>query len=185
MIRSVRYAEKLVEGLMALDLIIMVALVFSNVVARYGFGSGFAGAEELARLLFVWMVFLGAILGLRRRAHLGVELVQQRLPRWARRGSAILSHLLILYALWLFLAGSWNQTAIGMNTRSTVLHYPNAIMSSAGLVCAASMMLMVLANLWAILANHPDAMVPGEAQQDGLKAEVPAAARTTRQEFAK
>lgn len=154
--------EGVTEGLMAIDLTIMVGLVFSNAVARYGFGSGFAGAEELARLLFVWMIFLGAILALRRRGHLGVELVQQRLPRPVRRASAIISHLLILYALWLFMYGSWKQTVIGMSTYSTVLHYPNAIMASAGLVCAVAMSLTILSNLFAILANDPRAAIPGE-----------------------
>jgi TRAP-type transport system small permease protein len=71
----VRAAERSVEALMALDLALIVVLVFSNVVGRYGFGSGFAGAEEVSRLLFVWLVFLGAILALRRRAHPGAELV--------------------------------------------------------------------------------------------------------------
>ncbi len=162
MAQPAHFAEKLVEGLMALDLTIMVGLVFSNVVARYGFGSGFAGAEELARLLFVWMIFLGAILGLRSRSHLGVELVQQHLPRWARRICAVVSHLLILYALWLFLLGSWTQTVIGLHIESTVLHYPNAIMAAAGLVCALSMALMVLVNLWNVMTDHPDARIPGE-----------------------
>jgi len=158
----VKHLERTVEGLMALDLALMVLLVFSNVVGRYGLGTGFAGGEEVARLLFVWLVFLGAILALRRRAHLGVELVQARLPRWARRSCAVVTHLLTLYALWLFLAGSWTQTRIGLHTYSTVLHYPTAFMASSGVVCAASMLIIVAANLLRILMNHPLATVPGE-----------------------
>ena len=116
----VRIAERIVEALMALDLAAIVVLVFSNVVGRYGFGAGFAGAEEVSRLLFVWLVFLGAVLALRRRAHLGVELLQARLPRPLRRACAVVTHVLVLYALWLFLAGSWTQTQIGLHTFSTV-----------------------------------------------------------------
>jgi TRAP-type C4-dicarboxylate transport system permease small subunit len=159
----VRAAERCVEALMAIDLALIVILVFSNVVGRYGFGSGFAGAEEVSRLLFVWLVFLGAVLALRRRAHLGVELLQARLPRPLRRACAILTHVLMLYALWLFLAGSWTQTQIGLHTFSTVLHYPNAFMAASGLVCAASMMLIVFTNLLAIVFDRPTAMVPGDA----------------------
>jgi TRAP-type C4-dicarboxylate transport system permease small subunit len=159
----VRAAERCVEALMAVDLALIVILVFSNVVGRYGFGSGFAGAEEVSRLLFVWLVFLGAVLALRRRAHLGVELLQARLPRPLRRACAILTHVLMLYALWLFLAGSWTQTQIGLHTFSTVLHYPNAFMAASGLVCAASMMLIVFTNLLAIVFDRPGAVVPGDA----------------------
>ena len=154
--------ERLVEKLMALALALIVLLIFSNVVGRYVFGTSFAGAEELSRLLFVWLVFLGAILALRRRAHLGVELVQARLPRWARKSCAVITHLLTLYALWLFLDGSWTQTQIGLHVYSTVLHFPNALIASAGLVCAASMMLIVTNNLLRIVTNHPDAAMPGD-----------------------
>jgi TRAP-type C4-dicarboxylate transport system permease small subunit len=155
--------ERVVEWLMALALTIMVVLVFGNVVLRYAFNSGIAAAEELARLMFVWLIFLGAILGLRHHAHLGVELVQARLPRGLRRLCAIISHVLILYALVLFLYGSWSQTLIGLSTYSTVLRYPTAFMASAGLLCAASMIVIVAANLWRIVRGSPDAMVPGDA----------------------
>lgn len=162
--RWIPRAERLVEWLMALALAVMVLLVFGNVVLRYVFNSGIAWAEEISRLMFVWMIFLGAVLALRQHAHLGVELLQAKLPLWARRASAVLSHLLMLYGLWLFLYGSWTQTVIGMSTYSTVLRYPNAFMASAGLICAASMMLIVGLNLWRIVRRHPKAMVPGDAK---------------------
>jgi TRAP-type C4-dicarboxylate transport system permease small subunit len=155
--------ERLVEWLMALALAIMVTLVFGNVVLRYVFNTGIAWAEEMARLMFVWLIFLGAILALCQHAHLGVEMLQAKLPRPLRRACAIVSHLLMLYGLWLFLYGSWTQTVIGFGTYSTVLRYPTAFMASAGLVCAASMMLIVAVNLWRIVRRDPRAMVPGDA----------------------
>lgn len=162
MIVNMLVIERLVEKLMALALGLIVVLIFSNVVGRYVGGASFAGAEELSRLLFVWMVFLGAILTLRRRAHLAVELVQARLPRPARKVCAVITHVLILYALYLFFDGSWTQTVIGMTTYSTVLHYPNALVASSGLVCSASMMLIIGSNLIKILINHPDATMAGD-----------------------
>lgn len=155
-------AERIVEWLMALALAIMVALVFGNVVLRYVFNSGIAWAEEVSRLMFVWLIFLGGILALRQHAHLGIELVQARLPRPWRRSCAVLSHLLMLYGLWLFLYGSWTQTVIGLSTYSTVLRYPNAFMASAGVVCAGSMLAIVALNLWRIVRNDARAVVPGE-----------------------
>ncbi|OWW20966.1 TRAP transporter small permease [Noviherbaspirillum denitrificans] len=153
--------ERTVEILMALALAIMAGCVFGNVVLRYAFNTGIAAAEEIARLMFVWLIFLGAILATRRHAHLGVEMLQAALPPSARKVCAVASHLLILYALWLFLHGSWTQTVIGMNIRSTVLGYPTALMAAAGLLCAATMMLIVANNLLLILTGHPAAVVPG------------------------
>ena len=54
--------------LMAISLGVMAVAVFVNVVLRYGFGSGVAASEELSRLLFVWMVFIGATDDARFRA---------------------------------------------------------------------------------------------------------------------
>lgn len=153
--------EHLVEWLMALALAIMVTLVFGNVVLRYVFNTGIAWAEEMARLMFVWLIFLGAVLALRQHAHLGVEMLQAKLPPAVRRVCAIISHVLILYGLFLFLYGSWKQTLIGLDTYSTVLRYPTALMASAGLVCSASMILIVAVNLWRILRHDSRAMVPG------------------------
>jgi TRAP-type C4-dicarboxylate transport system permease small subunit len=155
-------AERSVEWLMVIALALIVVLVFSNVVARYGFGSGFAGAEELSLLLFLWLVFLGSVLALRQHAHLGMELLQALLPRPLRRACAVVTHLLTLYVLWLFFAGSWTQTVIGLHTYSTVLHFPNALKAASGLFCAGSMLLIVGLNLVRIVINSPDARVPGD-----------------------
>jgi TRAP-type C4-dicarboxylate transport system permease small subunit len=72
----------------------------------------------------------------------------------------------MLYALWLFLYGSWNQTVIGLDTYSTVLRFPNAFMASAGLLCAASMTAIVAVNLVRILAGSDKAVVPGDIPAD-------------------
>ena len=58
-----------IENLMALCLGVMALAVFINVVLRYGFGTGISASEELSRLLFVWMVFIGAAAAYPRGEH--------------------------------------------------------------------------------------------------------------------
>jgi TRAP-type transport system small permease protein len=161
--RFLASAERLVEFLMGLALTVMVVLIFGNVVLRYVFNTGIAWAEEIARLMFVWMIFLGAIIAMRKHAHIGVEMLQERLPRPARLACAIVSHLLMIYGLWLFASGSWTQTIIGLDTYSTVLGYPTALMAGAGLLCAVSMIVIVAVNLLRILSGHAQAYVAGES----------------------
>jgi len=156
--------EKITEWMMAAMLAVMVALIFGNVVLRYAFNSGIVAAEEISRLMFVWLVFLGATLALRRQQHLGLELLQARLPFKARRACAVVAHLLMLYALWLFIEGSWIQLLIGLETRSTVLRFPMAFYAAAGFFPAIAMALTVLVNLWRILSGQPDARIPGDPQ---------------------
>lgn len=100
----------------ALLLAIMVILVFGNVVLRYAFNSGITVSEELSRWAFVWLVFLGALVGLRERAHLGVDTLVKALPAWGKRACYVLSHVLMIYATWLLLQGSWQQMRINWDT---------------------------------------------------------------------
>src|SRR5688500_13532205 len=79
--------EKLVDQicrlftfLMVVCLALMVVMVFGNVVLRYVFNSGLTVSEELSRWLFVWMTFLGAVVAMRKHAHLGTDMLVARLP---------------------------------------------------------------------------------------------------------
>ena len=65
--------------LMAAALAIMVVLVFTNVVMRYAFSSGITISEELSRWLFVWLTFMGAVVALNDKAHLGTDTLVSRL----------------------------------------------------------------------------------------------------------
>lgn len=104
---------------MVAALVLMVVLVFGNVVLRYGFNSGITVSEELSRMLFVWLTFVSAIVALRERAHLGVDTLVRKLPRAGRKACLVLSLVLMIYATWLFLTGSWQQTMISINVKAT------------------------------------------------------------------
>jgi TRAP-type C4-dicarboxylate transport system permease small subunit len=58
----------------------MVVVVAAQVLLRYAFNSSLDWAEDVARLLFVWTIFLAIPLGVRGGVHIGVNLLVQRLP---------------------------------------------------------------------------------------------------------
>lgn len=63
-------------------LVVMVAVTLASTLIRFlvpGMG-GIYWAEEVTRYTSVWMVFLGAALGLRYGVHLHVDLIVARLP---------------------------------------------------------------------------------------------------------
>ena len=80
-----RACVRVLEILIVVCLAVMAVLVFGNVVLRYAFDSGIAVSEELSRLLFVWLIFLGAILASVQHAHIGFDALMQRLPVAARK----------------------------------------------------------------------------------------------------
>ena len=135
------------EWLMVAALGLMVVLVFGNVVLRYGFNSGITVSEELSRWLFVWMTFLGAIVALHERGHLGTDMLVGRLGPRGKRACLGLGQLLMLYVSWLLLKGSWQQSVINAEVEAPVTGWPMAIVYAAGVVFAVSTMVILLRDL--------------------------------------
>jgi TRAP-type C4-dicarboxylate transport system permease small subunit len=61
-------------------LLIITGVLFVNSMARYFAGIAFIGGEELARLLMVWLTFLGSYLLVRIQGHVTVDILPQVMP---------------------------------------------------------------------------------------------------------
>jgi TRAP-type transport system small permease protein len=139
---------KALEFLIALALAAMVVLVFGNVVLRYAFDSGITMSEELARWLFVWLTFLGAIVALNDNAHLGSDVLTSRLGPTAQRVCRCVALLAMLGINALLLQGSWQQAVINANTAAPVSGLPVAIFYASGVVFAVAATVILLRDLW-------------------------------------
>ena len=81
----------------------MVAVVAVQVLLRYATNFSLGWADELARLTFVWTMFLAIPLGIRAGVHIGMEILTARLPgpvqgALARIMAAIAAALMVLVA---------------------------------------------------------------------------------------
>ena len=126
----------------------MVVLVFGNVVLRYVANSGITVSEELSRWFFVWMTFLGAVVGLQERAHLGTDLLIGRLGRSGKRACLLVSQLLMLWVTWLIFQGSLAQTRISWEVQAPVSELSMAWLSGVGVVFAVLTAPILLLDLW-------------------------------------
>lgn len=137
------------ETLLALCLAGMVIAVFANVVLRYGFNSGINASEELSRLLFVWMVFLGGTLAYPAGQHMAftslVGLLRDKPRAFALATLAIRG--LVLLACVLLARGAWQQVIVGLDSHSVVLNYPMALLPLPALLSSAAIGLMVLIEI--------------------------------------
>lgn len=100
------------KAAIALLMALMVVLVFGNVVMRYALNSGITMSEELSRLAFVWMIFLGAALALRDHAHIGIDTLIRALPARAAKAAVLLGYLLMLVACLLLIQGGLEQAML-------------------------------------------------------------------------
>lgn len=88
----------------------MAGLVIAQVVSRYALAHSIDWAEEVARLAFVWAMFLAIPHGIRSGIHVGIDVVVIRLPEaWQEalfRLAAVLGGILMA----VILAYSWEVT---------------------------------------------------------------------------
>lgn len=137
---------KAVEALLVALLAVMVVMVFGNVVLRYAFDSGIIISEELARFLFVWVTFLGAVVVFHQRGHLGMTMVVEALPPPLRRLCLIVSDLLIVACALMFLKGAWQQTMLNLENVAPVSNLPLAWVYGSGVVSAVGIALLAAAS---------------------------------------
>lgn len=104
---------RLEENFVAALLAIITIVAFIQVIARYGFNTGWGGALEFQRILFAWLILFGMSYGVKIGSHLGVDAFIRLLPpgpfRWvALFGAAcvLLYSLILLNAAWLNLLGA-------------------------------------------------------------------------------
>jgi TRAP-type transport system small permease protein len=146
--------QRLANLVMATCLATMAIGVFINVVLRYGFGSGLPASEELSRLLFVWMVFIGAIAAYPAGEHMAFTslLAALRRNRLVFGCLTVAIRLLVVTASAVIAWGAWQQVVVGLGSKSVVLGYPTALLPLPVLLCGAAICTMAL---WELVRNKP------------------------------
>ena len=108
------------EVIMVLCMAVMFVMVFGNVMLRLFANTGIDLSEEIPRFAFVWMTFLGAVVGMRRHAHLGVDIVVQALPVLGRKACWGISQAIMLVCSGYIFYGTWLQHEIIRDNASPV-----------------------------------------------------------------
>ena len=78
MLKRLDYTEEYI----AVFLIVILGLLLSSqIILRYVFEVGFIWIEEIARVIFIWVIFLGSVVGVRRNLHFKVTAGIKVLPK--------------------------------------------------------------------------------------------------------
>lgn len=154
--RAIDLAFRAVEMLLVLALASMVVMVFANVVLRYGFNSGITVSEELARFVFVWLTFVGAVVTFRENAHLGVETMVRQFGRRGRLVCLMLSDAIIVLCMGVLLVGTWMQLPINATIDAPVTGIPLVYVYGVSLFTALGIGLLALARLARVVTGRVD-----------------------------
>jgi TRAP-type C4-dicarboxylate transport system permease small subunit len=75
--KSIYRINKVLEYLVLSLLISITTLVFAQVLLRV-VACSIIWAEELSRYLFIWLIFLSTALGIKRKAHLSMDMILEK-----------------------------------------------------------------------------------------------------------
>jgi TRAP-type C4-dicarboxylate transport system permease small subunit len=144
-----RGLEYVVGGLLIVIAVTAVAQVFT----RYVLGDSLTWTHELDILLMIWAVWLGAAIGIHRKAHLRVSILSDRLSEGKRKILMVVTDLLTLTFL---VVVGWKGIAVIESVEGTVLtsmDLPRGFVVSAAPVGAGLMILFFLPILFEDFQN--------------------------------
>lgn len=142
------------EILMAILLAAMILFVFANVVMRYLFGTGLAWSEEVARLAFIFLVYLGTIGAYKDNQHLGVDTLLEKTPVKVANVLYAVVQLIVIWVMVLLAMGSWGLAAQTVNDRWVATQFPRWIVSGVGVLTGVAIAVIALVNLYRLIIRR-------------------------------
>ncbi len=102
--RTLRLLGRVEAFLAGASLLLILALILAQIVARNLFDTGIAGADALVRELVLYVMFLGAALATSRNHHIRIDLVSHlgkgRIARLMFRPLALAGAIICLLLAW-------------------------------------------------------------------------------------
>ncbi|QUH25810.1 TRAP transporter small permease [Serpentinicella alkaliphila] len=143
-----KWISYIVKGAISLNLLTMVGIVFYAVISRNFLNASIAWAEELSRILFIWLVFSGAVLGLYYRDHLGLTLLVERFKPKQQLVFEIISWILIIVVTRAMIYGGDRIVTTIKNARTPALGLPTTLKYWPVLLAGYAMVLISIESLF-------------------------------------
>lgn len=142
------------ELLIVAAMVAMVAMVFGNVVLRYGFNSGIDVSDEMSRYCFIWLTYIGAMVAMREKGHLGVDTLVLHLGIGGKKLCLFLSEAMMLGCNIMFFVGTWQMHELQVSNVSPVVGISMIWIYGIGYVVGVVMGIMNLHVLYRLLSGR-------------------------------
>jgi len=102
----------------------MMALIFTQVIARYVFNNSLTWSEEVGRYIFVWMSFLGLAAVYYKGSHISLNFLLDKLSGPYKKSLRIFIDSLTIFLSCVIIMGGYRLVELGMRQRSAALRLP-------------------------------------------------------------
>lgn len=156
---------KALELFIVATMALLVVDVVWGVFTRYALGQQAKWSEELARFLLVWVTLLGGAVAFGTKAHLGVDYFVNLLHPAARKVTAVVVHLVVLFfALEVLLHGGAQvvSDALRLEQTTPALGWKMGHVYLALPIAGVFVVLYTVENLVEALTARPAGQVAGQ-----------------------
>lgn len=114
----------------------MTLIIFIQVIMRYIFSNSLSWSEELARYLFIWLIYLGISYGCKIMKHIKIDAVLKLFPRGVRPFIMIVGDLIFLgFAIYVMVTGfQLTMLQIQLTKTSPAMRLPLQYVYSAPMI---------------------------------------------------
>ena len=156
--------NKLEEIVLVVMLSGSLLVLFVNVILRYCFNSSIYGADELARILFIWMSWLGISIGERKSEHIRIDMLVNVLHGVPQKLVKVLANIITLGIL---LVLAWEGIGVvsayaSRGVTTPMYHIPQAAIYASLPYSCAVMSIRLIINSIAIFKEEEKPAEGGE-----------------------
>jgi TRAP-type transport system small permease protein len=155
-------ADRLVQAVAVVCMLALVACVVLGVVSRQ-LNAPLAWTDELAQMFLVWCALAGWMIALRRRSHIRITMLIDRLPGRPRAVAEIVIQLSIVIFGMLMLrygfgliARTWDVEAISLPISSAIIYVPLPALAAALILQGLAQLIEAARGRVAPLAPEPE-----------------------------
>ncbi|MCW4150546.1 TRAP transporter small permease [Halomonas sp. 18H] len=130
-----RWLTLAMEHVIAALLLALIVSVSVNVVGRAVFNNSVPWADELARMLFIWLIFIGAAAAFARFEHIAVDILVRRLQPRAAHMLYLLQHTIITVLMGVIIWGGYLVMSRASG-QTAILNVPWNLVNVSFVLCA-------------------------------------------------
>ena len=121
-LRYYKLIHHIEEHLLITIIASIMAVSFGQVIARYGFNTGWSAALEFNTIMFSWLVLFGMSYGIKTNLHLGVDIVLKALPKRLEKVLSLFGAVCVILYGMILLDSTWLR-ALGFDVSGGALEY--------------------------------------------------------------
>lgn len=157
------WLNKIAEVLCSVILLTMTLVVTLQVVCRYFLGASLVWSEELSRYGLVWITFLGGSVALKKRAHMALQALVEKLSPKSRKMVQIFTLFTIMGFLTIATVKGVQLSIFNLKQHSPAMGVPMGVIYSAIPTGCLLMLVHAAEQLVALLRTGP-AFEPGRTK---------------------